>query len=608
MMRKPESANAVRFGVFEVDLVSGELRKHGVRISLQDQPFQILALLLERPGQVVRREELRRRLWPDGTFVDFEHGLNAAIKRLRSALGDSADTPRFVETLHRRGYRFIAPVASPGRSPSPGLRSPSPREGDRVGVRGENIKIRLAVLPFDNLSRDPEQEYFSDGLTEEMIGQLGRLDPGRLGVIARTSASSFKGRTRTVDEIGRALGVDYLVEGSVRRSGDRVRITARLIDVRDQTYLWSDTYEQRLADYFVLQSAVAGRIARSLAVELLPETGATMARGLTGNVEAHQAYLKGRFHWNTATVEGNRRAVEYYERALHLDPRFARAHAALARAKVELVEYSEHPASQLLEEARRSAERALELDPAEAWGHLARASVRMRLEWDWPGAEAAYRAAVTINPNCEAGHRGYAEFLASMNRPTDALAEIAHALDLDPLCLTINSSEAWILYVARRYDAAIARCQHTLELNPEFSLARRILGAALVATGEYQAAVTELERAAETERREPVELACLAHGLAAAGRRSDALGLLSELQHLSTRRHVSAYRIALVYAGLGDRDAAFAALDHACEERSIGLVNVGVDPGGDGLRSDPRYQQLLHRLRLGDGVRDHRRT
>ena len=308
-----------RFGAFEVDLRARELRKGGIRIRLQDQPFEILALMLERPGEVVTRDELRQRLWPAGTFVDFEHSLNAAIKRLRAALGDDADNPRFVETLHRRGYRFISAVEYERGQPARNLHVVRPP----AGRANFTANVRLVVLPFANLSGDPMQEYFSDGLTEEMITQIGRLCPGRLGVIARTSSMLFKRSTKSANEIGSELGVDYLLEGSVRREGDRIRITAQLIETRTEVHLWAETYDRSVGEALILQTDVAAHIARSLAMELVPDQVEVLGRSTPRRTEAYQAYLKGRYHWNRGDTEGTASAIVHYERALDIDPQFA---------------------------------------------------------------------------------------------------------------------------------------------------------------------------------------------------------------------------------------------------------------------------------------------
>ena len=336
------SSNVKRFGTFEVDLRARELRKGGIRIRLQDQPFEILAVMLDRPGEVVTREELRQRLWPAGTFVDFEHSLNAAIKRLRAALGDEADNPRFVETLHRRGYRFIAPVETDGQP----VRNLHVVPARRLEASADELRQRrLVVLPFANLSNDPTQEYFSDGLTEEMITQIGRLCPGRLGVIARTSSMLFKRSAKSASEIGRELSADYLLEGSVRGDGDRVRITAQLIETRTEVHLWAETYDRSLGETLNAADRSGRHIARSLAMELVPDQVDVIGRATPRRTEAYQAYLKGRYHWNRGSLEGVRSAISYYERALDLDPDFAAAHSAMARARISLANHSKQPAA-----------------------------------------------------------------------------------------------------------------------------------------------------------------------------------------------------------------------------------------------------------------------
>ena len=584
----------VRFGVFEADLESRELHRRGVRVRLQDQPFQILMALLDCPGAVVMRAALRDRLWPDGTFVDFEHGLNAAVKRLRTALGDTADNPRFVETLHRRGYRFIAPVETTGPHAPP--RASLQVGAARVTAAAVPEKIRIAVLPFVNLSQDPDQEYFSDGLTEEMIAQLGRVRPERLGVIARTSAARFKRSGRSIDEIGRELRVAYVVEGAVRQSGGRVRITTQLVDATDQTNLWSDTYDGTLTDCFALQAEVASRVARALAVELLPKTAASVANCCTEHVGAYQAYLKGRYHWNTLSVEASERALAYYNTAIDLDPGFARAHGALARAQVRLVEYRDRPIRPMLEAARDSALRALQLDPSLAWGHLALASVKKRLDWDWDGAESHYRQALALSPNCESVHYLYGRFLAAMNRPVEARALSARACEIDPLCLVVTTSDGWVHYVARNHDDAIRAARHVLDMDPDFEAAHRLLGATYLEVRRFADAVDHLRRAAELEARHPVTLTWLAHGLASTGQIAEAETLLGELTAAAPTRYVSPYRLALVHTGLGNVDAAFAALDAAYNERAVGIINLAVEPRFDPLRRDPRFDRLIRRV------------
>ena len=455
MNGSPDTTETLRFGPFELDVRSRELRKGQTRVRLQEQPFEILRMMLERPGLVVTREELCSRLWPNGTFVDFEHSLNAAVKRLRAALGDEADNPRFVETLPRRGYRFIA------------------RHDAAMTVAASALahRVRLAVMPFTVVGDEPGQEYFADGLTEEMIAQLGQLCRGRIGVIARSSSMMFKRSTQRAHEIGQTLRADYLLEGSVRQEGDRVRITARLVETSGETHLWIETYERHLADCLSVQADVAARIARSLAMELMPEQSHG-AHATSHDANAYQAYLKARFHWNKPGDEGVDEAIDYYEQSLARDPAFAAAYAGIARARITRAEYYGDLPRRALEMARHSAKRALELEPSLSEAHLALAEIRRTLEWDWRGAESSYSQAIVLNPSHEGAHRSFGAMLATLSRSDEAIREAERACELDPLCLVVNSSAAWVRFVAGDYDKAIARCLHTVEMNPRFSAAR----------------------------------------------------------------------------------------------------------------------------------------
>jgi TolB-like protein/Tfp pilus assembly protein PilF len=585
------SSNVRRFATFEVDMRARELRKGGIRIRLQDQPFEILAVMLERPGEVVTREELRERLWPAGTFVDFEHSLNAAIKRLRAALGDDADNPRFVETLHRRGYRFIAAVESEGQ-PVRNLHVVRP-----PSKPADSVTVRLVVLPFTNLSGDPTQEYFSDGLTEEMITQIGRLCPGRLGVIARTSSMLFKRSAKSASEIGRELSADYLLEGSVRGDGDRIRITAQLIETRTEVHLWAETYDRSLGETLNLQTDVTAHIARSLAMELVPDQVDVLGRATPRRTEAYQEYLKGRYHWNRGSLDSVRSAISYYERALDLDPEFAAAHSALARARISLANHAREPARAFLEQARASALRSIEIDPGISDAHLALAEIRRTLEWNWRTAEDEYRTAIALSPSCESAHRFYAQFLAAMSRFGEAKAEADRACDVDPFCLVVTTSAAWVRYAAAEFDAAIDRSRRVLDMDAGYMPARRWLGAALLGAGRPEEAIEELTAAAGAGGDDPISLAWLAHATALAGARDEAQAIVARLER-EAGLYVPGYHLALAHIGLGNRDAAFALLEKACADREPAVINLKVEPRFDPLRRDPRYGALLQRLRL----------
>jgi TolB-like protein/Tfp pilus assembly protein PilF len=577
-----------RFGRFELDLHARELRKDGVRTRLQDQPFELLTMLVERPGEILTREELRQRLWGNGTFVDFEHGLNAAVKRLRGVLGDTADHPRFVETLHRRGYRFVGPV-------------------ERLGPRGERLharsaatayeRPRLAILPFSDLTEmrgDGSGDYFSDGLRDEMIARLGRLCAGRIGVIARTSTSLVRRTATTIRDISQRLRADFVVEGSIRRDADRVRITVHLIESRGETELWAESYDRQLADCFEVQSEVAGKIAHSLTVELLP--GGAGPAG-TRHVGAHQAYLKGRYHWNQPGDVGLAQAIAYFEQAIALDREFSAAHSALGRAQLSAADYYLFEPRVALAAARRAARRALEIDPTDAEAHLTLAEVQKTVERDWSRADVAYRTALAFNPSNTSAHRHYGLFLAACGRIAEALTAADRACDLDPLCLVVNTSAAWVRYVAGDYARAIEHCRHTLDMDASFGPARRLLAAALLQIGRGDEAVTELETFATT-RLDPVSLAWLAHIFGARGDNGRAAHIVVQLEQIARERFVSPYHRALAHGAAGDRDGALRLLAQAFDDRDPAIINVAVDPRFRALVGDPRYKALVDRLAL----------
>jgi TolB-like protein/Tfp pilus assembly protein PilF len=574
-------ARTMKFGSFELDIQLRELRTGSTRVRLQEQPFAILRLMLERPGDVVTREELRQRLWPAGTYVDFEHSLNAAVKRLRAALGDDADNPRFVETLPRRGYRFIARLDAAVAPAAATTRSTQPR---------------LAVLPFANLCEDPAEDYFSDGLTEEMISQLGSVSRGRLGVLARWSSMVFKGTTRRACEIGEVLGVDYLVEGSVRREGDRVRITARLVETARETHLWSGTYDCALTDRLLVQSDVAARIARSLAMELSPSP----QRPSACDAAAYQAYLKGRYYWNKPFDEGVNEAIDYYQRALESAPSFGAAHAALARAQVCRAEYYHMLPRQALTDAEASALRALALDPMLYEAHLAIGDVRRMHDLDWSAAEASYTQAIAHNPSYESAHRAYAVMLSVQGRHAEAIRASERACELDPLCLVVGTTAGWTRYVAGDFDAAVDHCRNTIDMDPEFMPARRVLAAAYLQAGRQAEALSELESAVSLSDgdSDPMLLAWLAHAKAVTGSGRDAMTLVSRTRALDRERYVSSYHLAMALVGLDNVDEAFAALDQAWLDRDPALAGVHVEPRFETIRGDRRYGELLERLNL----------
>jgi len=634
----------VRFGPFELHPRTGELRKAGVRINLPDQPLQVLTTLLDRPGELVTREELRQRLWSADTFVDFEHGLNAAVRRLRDALGDSADVPRFVETLPRRGYRFIAPVIrqpvaeeTPSSRPaaeSNGETSPTPiakpawrltralafgiaaftlmaaaalwASGYRPWSRGSrpatsvNSRFMLAVLPFANLTGDADQEYIGDGMTEELITQLGRMDPSRLGVIARTSAMQFKKTTKRADEIGSDLGVSHVVEGSVRTAGDRIRIAVQLIETRSESQLWAEQYERDSKDLLTLQRDVAEAIARQITARLgIARTNAIVEERRHSTVaEAYEHYLRGRYHWQQDTTEGLHKAKEHFSRAIELDPFYALAYSGLADTYTLLGSYGVLPMGEAYPLGRAAARRALELDDTLGEAHNSLAAISADFYWEWTEAERHFNRAVELNPNYETALGFYSTYLAYMGRHEEALTFATRARDLDPASPSAFHNLGMAHYFARRYDDAITQFHETLDLDPASGGTHVMLGRVYIAQGLPDRAVEELERARALLGPRPDVVTSTAYVLARAGRKREALATIDELRRISKPRDPAPFRIAYVHIGLGDTERAFEWLLKAIEAHDWQMAMLKVEPAFDDLRSDPRFPALVERVGL----------
>jgi TolB-like protein/DNA-binding winged helix-turn-helix (wHTH) protein/Tfp pilus assembly protein PilF len=611
----------IRFGVFELDQRTGELRKHGLRIKLKGQPIDLLAMLLEHPGEVVTREELQKRLWPADTFVDFEHSLNAAIKRLRAALGDSADSPRFVETLARRGYRFIAPLTQPADdAPPPAAQSskPAPRRwpvllaagfllivaialgfGLRETLRGRAVAnpIRsLAVLPLANLSGDPEQDYFVDGMADALRQHLEGIHA--LRVISRTSSVHYRGSNKPLPEIARELNVDGIVEGSVLRSGDRVRITIQLIQVSSNSRLWSNSYEGDLRDVFALQAEVAGKIADEIRVTLTPPDRARLARVRASSPDAYLAYSKGRFFWNKRTEEDLKKAIGYFQQAVDKDPRYALAYDGLADCWAAIGWYGYLSPAATFPHAKVAVTKALSLDDSLAEAHTSLAFVSLYYDRDWTRAEREFQRGIDLNPNYASGHHWYAEFLSLVGRHEQAIAESGRARELDPLSNIINTWVGSRYFFARQYDKAIEQYRNAVEMDPHFVPAHLVLGHAYEQKGMLQEAIAEIERAVSLSAGSPVYVASLAHACGLAGRRTQAVKLLGDLQKTAAQRFVSSYDLALAHLGIGENARAFELLNQAVEERSPRAAFLGVEPRFDGLRADPRFRKLMREVGL----------
>lgn len=578
-------ARKLTFGSFEADLRAGELRKLGVKIKLREKSFDVLELLLEHPSEVVTREELRTRLWPADVFVDFDNNLNTAVTRLREALGDSAEKPRYIETLPRRGYRFIAPVST--REAGPGEFSPA--------------RPRLVVLPFANLSGDPAQEYFSDGITEELITELACVAPERLGVIARTSAMRYKGSRKEVARIGRELDVGYLVEGSVRRSGDRVRVSAQLIKVDDQTHVWAQSYDGELRDALNLQSEIARAVARHIIdVNLAPGAARGTWRAQPVSPEAYDAYLLGLHEYSRGSPGGFEKADEYFRLAVERHPGFAPAYAKAALAYALCAFFGYAPQAEAYPKAESAARKALELDNSLTEAHNALALVHWFHHWNLAESGREYDGAVRLNPNDPSAHWGMAMFLGSMKEDhRGAAIEAGLALSLDPLSILIRSMVCWLPYWARRYDQAIAQARTTLELEENATQALYVLGAAARSKGAFDEAIAALEQSA-SKFADPMSLAYLGMTYGLAGERDQARAVLRRLEQCCAPRRVPSIFPAFVYVGLGDNRTALDHIAMAFDERDALVLWLRVSPDWDLLRGEPRFQQLLFRLDLPD--------
>jgi TolB-like protein/DNA-binding winged helix-turn-helix (wHTH) protein/Flp pilus assembly protein TadD len=611
----------VRFGIFQIDLKARELHKAGVKVKLQEQPFRVLALLVDRAGQVVTREELQHKIWPTDAYVAFDQGLNNAIKKVRDALGDSADSPRFIETLARHGYRFVAPVGPAPQRPSEPSQvrfgSRTLRKAALIGLASASLlaalaygtwyastmragppaaKVILAVLPFDNLSRDPDQEFFSDGLTEEMIAQLGKLNPERLTVISRGSVAKYKDSRLPANQIGGELHADYLVQGSVRRASDRVRITVQLIQVRDQTDLWAESYDRELKDILTLQDSVSRTIANQIHITLTPGQQ-TRPRGGNLDPEAYEAYLKGRYYWNKRTADGLQKALIYFEQAINKDPTYGAAYSGLADCNSGLAWHGFKSPAEALPAANAAALKAIEIDPRSAEAHASLGLV-LTHRWDWAEAEAEFKQALQLDPRYANAHHWYGDYLSIMGRHDEALLEARQALVLDPLNLMISTWVGRRYYLAHKYEAAIEQGRNTVELDASFAAAHLLLGEDYVQVGQHEQGLTELQTAANLSGNSPLYLAQVAVAQASAGRKPEALQIVAQLQTISSTRYVSPYGLAQIFAALSDKDQTFKWLQIAYDDRAVWMSYLAVDPVFDSFRSDQRFQDLLRRVRL----------
>ncbi len=627
-------STCVRFGSFELDLQGGELRKNGLRVHIADQPLQVLILLLQDPGRLVTREELHRQLWSTNTFVDFEHGLNAAVKRLREALGDTAENPIYIETRPRHGYRFILPVESnsPVDTPAPptaAAAQPKPTTPERsrrwlllrltlalliaaslipavrtsvqhwFAPKPEPIRS-LAVLPLINLSNDPRQDYLSEGLTEALITELGRVRS--LRVISRQSVVQYKGTTKPMSQIARELRVDAIVEGAALQEGDRVRISAQLIRAVPEEHIWAQSYERRMDDVLALQNEVALAIVSAINSNLAAAESGRLARAHAVPPAAQDAYLRGVHEAGKSTPEGIDRAEKQFQQAIALDPDYALPHLALADVYINLPYSSSVAPAKSFPLAQAEAAKTLQLDPNLAEAHSVLAWVHAVYSWDWRQAEKEFQRAIELNPNSASAHRRYSSFLSWLGRFDEALGEAKRARELDPLNILSYRVVGMVLYCDRQYDAALQEWTNALQIDPKNAAVDPDVGRAYLQKGMYQEALSHFETArslagGETRVSAAVD-GWLAYAYAATGRRDDALKILNDLKDRSQQDYVSPLNIAIIYLGLGDRDHAFEWLEVGYAMRDADMVSLNVNPIWDPLRKDPRFNDLLRRMNL----------
>ena len=625
--------SVLRFGTYEIGLQSGELRKAGVRIRIQQQPLKLLEILLERRGEVVTREELRNRMWPNESFGDFDQAVNVAIAKLRAALGDSADNPRYVETLPRRGYRFIADVAvihpppnkldltaEPNSSATadtspPGVegRVPGPKSlssrhawtvvvamvllltlaavwiflwkgGSQANSSPSSPILSLAVLPLENLSSDSE-DYFADGMTDELITDLAQISA--LRVISRTSIMPYKGVRKPLLRIARELNVDAVVEGTVLRSGSRVRITAQLIRTSVDKHLWAQSYEGDVRDTLALQKKVAREIADQIRIKVTPREAAVLGNTKPVNPEAYENYLKGRYFWSRRTADDTKKAIDYFNRAIQSDPNYALPHAGLA----DIYQISDRP--QL---AREEVQKALDLDDQSAEAHNSLANLLYLFNHDWEGADKEFKRALELDHNYAPAHHWYSMYLALKGRKEEALAEAEEAYELDPLSPVVGANLAKILQEAGQDDKAIEQAKKTLDMEPDSAVTHAVLGVVYQDKKMYAEAITEYKRALEVGG-PPTEIrGLLGYAYAVSGNRSEAEKTIAQLKKLLPEHMRAALDLAVVSSGLGDKSGALYWLDKALEAHVTDMIGIGQDPHFAELRSDPHFQAMVQRV------------
>ena len=623
----------VRFGTFEADLDARELRKSGVKIKLHGQPFELLAMLLERPSEVVLREDLRQRLWPTDTFVDFDHGVNTAVNRLREALGDSAENPRFIETVPRRGYRFIAPVeshasilpgsnaavaATPSSEAGQATTQAMPRVPKRravvlaaavvaitllAGLSSSRVRQRffgrrspqirsLAVLPLVNLSSDKDQDYFTDGMTEELTTDLGKISA--LRVISRTSAMQYKGTKKPLPEIARELNVDAFIEGTVTRSGNHLRITTNLVQAFPEKHLWAKSYESQVDDVLTVQGQISEAVAREIQVQLTQNEKSLLVAARPVNPEAQDLYFRGLYTFRGRDAAESEKALDYFRRAIEKDPNYAAAYAGLADVYSDWIPGMPRPRD-LMPKAKESALKALSLDETLADAHSSLGNIELFYDWDWIAAEKEFRRTMELNPNHLWAHEWHSRGLVASGRTEEAIAEAELSLRLDPSPINWDYP-IWVFLLARRYDLALQREQETLELEPNFSFGHFEQAQIYEHTGRAREAAQEFLKADELFGMDSKKVAELREAIAESGAEGYWKRTLENYKETARSNYVPSVLVAATCVRLNDKECALGWLEKGYEERDDLMINLKVEPVFDRLRMEPRYQELVRRV------------
>ena len=574
------------FGVYRLDAQSRLLFKKGDRVALPPKVVELLVALVQAEGRALTREQLLQRLWPD-TVVE-EGSLTSHVSMLRKALGEGPQGQEFIETLPKRGYRFVGSVKRVESGPS----------NNAVG------RAMLVVLPFENFTAGERYDYFSDGLTEEMITELARLSPERLGVIARTSAMQFKSTAKGTAQIGSELGVSHVLEGSVRRAGERVRITAQLIRVSDESHLWAQSYERGLHDVLAVQAEVARAVAREIQIKLTPHEKQRLDPDKTRSInpQAYELYLRGRHFWYRRTEDGIRRSIECFEEALRHDPSLAAAYDGISDAHTMLACRGMTPAVESFHKAKAAARQAVRMQPELGEGYASLAHVRLH-DWDWVGLESEFRRAVELDPGYAIAHYWYAEYLMAMGRTREALGRVQHRWELDPLNSVINASVGMIHYLAHDYDGALAALRRGLEVDPTHYVSHLRVGLVCLQKKLANEAVDAMRQAVLHSGGSTEAMAGLAQAHAVTGDKLAMERIVKELGY-SGHRYVSPYNVARVYGAIDDKQRALEWLERAYQEHNPDLIELTREPSFAGLHSDAKFRELVDRIGWGSVAAD----